>query len=96
MVADELHLNEAIEEKISLSERFGIWLAFHSFNQEQYIKIVDYWIKQLNKQVEDTQKLRKDALRWALEHGSRSGRTAFQFARDWCGKQQLGKLDNEH
>lgn len=96
MVADELHLNEAIEEKISLSERFGVWLAFHPFNQEQYLAIVDYWIKQLNTEVEDSQQLRKDALKWALEHGSRSGRAAFQFARDWSGRQQLGKVDNEH
>ncbi|MEQ8427680.1 MAG: ATP-binding protein [Gammaproteobacteria bacterium] len=96
MVADELHLNEAIEEKISLSERFGVWLAFHPFNQEQYLAIVDYWIKQLQTQVEDAQQLRKEALKWALEHGSRSGRAAYQFARDWSGKQQLGKLDNEH
>lgn len=93
MVADELHLNEAIEEKISLSERFGVWLAFHPFNQEQYLAIVDYWIKQLHTHVEDAQQLRKEALKWALEHGSRSGRAAFQFARDWSGKQQLGKLD---
>ncbi len=90
MVADELHLHESIEEKISLSERFGIWLAFHPFNQEQYLDIVDYWIQRLGNDAYDKDAFRASALKWALEHGSRSGRSAYQFARDWCGKQQLG------
>ena len=94
MVRDELHLNEAIEEKISLSERFGVWLAFHPFNQEQYLAIVDYWLNQFNAEIADKEQLCKAALKWALEHGSRSGRSAYQFARDWYGKQQLQRSES--
>ena len=90
MVVDELHLHESIEEKISLSERFGVWLAFHPFNQEQYLSIVDFWVQRLGNDAFHKDAFRAEALKWALEHGSRSGRSAFQFARDWCGKQQLG------
>lgn len=90
-VAGELHLGEATEEKISLSERFGIWLSFHPFNQEQYLSIVDYWVDKLYGPVEDRNAMNKLALRWALEHGSRSGRTAWQFARDWTGRKKLEK-----
>ena len=89
MVQDDLHLSESIEEKISLSERFGVWLAFHPFRQEQYLQIIDYWLEQLNTDIKDRELLHKAALKWALEHGSRSGRSAYQFARDWCGRQQL-------
>ncbi len=89
MEQDDLHLSESIEEKISLSERFGVWLAFHPFRQEQYIQIVDYWLDQLDTVIKDRELLHKAALKWALEHGSRSGRSAYQFARDWSGRQQL-------
>ena len=89
MVAGELHLDEAIEEKISLSERFGLWLAFHPFTQDQYLQIVDYWIAQLAGKVDDRVTMQKAALQWALGHGSRSGRSAMQFARDWIGRQKL-------
>ena len=91
MVDGELHLNETIEEKISLSERFGLWLAFHPFNQDEYLKIVDHWISKLDAQVKDKETMHKAALKWALEHGSRSGRSASQFARDWTGRQGLKK-----
>ncbi len=88
-VEGELHLSEASEEKLSLSERFGLWLAFHPFNQEQYLSIVDHWLNRLNAPEQDNEIIHKTALRWALEHGSRSGRTAWQFARDWTGKKLL-------
>ncbi len=89
MIEGELHLSEAIEEKISLSERFGLWLAFHPFNQDQYLGIVDYWLRKMQAPVPDADIMQKAALKWALEHGSRSGRSAWQFARDWTGRQNL-------
>lgn len=91
MVDGELHLNETIEEKISLSERFGLWLAFHPFNQDDYLKIVDHWITKLDAPVKNREVMQKAALKWALEHGSRSGRSASQFARDWTGREGLKK-----
>ena len=92
MVGGELHLNEAIEEKLSLSERFGLWLSFHPFNQEQYLSIVDHWLDKLAAPDTDRDTLQRAALKWALEHGSRSGRTAWHFARDWTGKKRLQEL----
>jgi len=89
MIEGELHLSETIEEKISLSERFGLWLAFHPFNQDQYLVIVDYWMTKLQLRNLDMDIIHKAALKWALEHGSRSGRSAWQFARDWTGRQLL-------
>ncbi len=83
---DELHPGESTEEKISLSERFGLWLSFHAFNQEQYLNLVRLHLRKLgiNSIDEEGEKL---ALRWALNRASRSGRVAHQFARDWAGKQ---------
>jgi len=89
IIEGELHLSETTEEKISLSERFGLWLSFHPFNQDQYLAIVDHWIEKMEAPVPDKSILHQAALRWALEHGSRSGRTAWQFARDWTGKTLL-------
>jgi predicted AAA+ superfamily ATPase len=91
MVDGELHLSESIEEKLSLSERFGLWLAFHPFRQEEYLAIVQYWLGRLGVSVEETehQALDQAALKWALEHGSRSGRSANLFARDWAGRTGL-------
>ena len=89
IVDGELHLGETTEEKISLSERFGIWLAFHPFSQEQYLSIVDYWVENLYGPVTGRDAMNKLALRWALQHGSRSGRSAWQFARDWTGRRRL-------
>ena len=86
----ELHLSEGIEEKLALSERFGLWLAFHPFNQKQYLEIVDYWLQKLGVNVDEPETVHKAALQWALEHGSRSGRSANLFARDWAGKTGLG------
>ena len=90
-VADELHPSEAIEEKISLSERFGIWLSFHPFTQDEYLDIVFYWLKRLRAPLKDRDTVRMEALRWALTRGSRSGRVAWQFARDWVGRENLKK-----
>lgn len=90
MVDGELHLSESLEEKLSLSERFGLWLSFHPFTQDQYLQIVYYWLEKLRSTPEpDQEVLDKAALKWALEHGSRSGRSANLFARDWAGKQKL-------
>jgi predicted AAA+ superfamily ATPase len=88
----EIHHGEAVEEKISLSERFGLWLSFYPFKQEEYLNIVYYWLKQLGidsveQQDEQYQEnLRTAALQWALKRGSRSGRAAWQFAQDWVGR----------
>ena len=93
LIDTEIHFNEAVEEKISLSERFGLWLAFHPFNQDAHLSIVDHWLRQLNVTIVDQKKMQKEALKWALLHGSRSGRSAWQFARDFAGKQQLDKME---
>jgi len=85
----EIHHGESVEEKISLSERFGLWLAFHTFNQDQYLAVVDHWCKRLGR-ADETEERRCEALRWALSRGSRSGRVAHQFARDWVGRHQPG------
>jgi predicted AAA+ superfamily ATPase len=82
---DELHPGETVEEKISLSERFGLWLSFMPFTQDQYLAAVQLHLRVLGVTLwdEETEKL---ALRWALHRASRSGRVARQFARDWAGR----------
>ncbi len=82
---DELHPGETTEEKISLSERFGLWLSFQPFTQSQYLEVVQLHLRRLGVERfdEEAQKL---ALRWALNRASRSGRVAHQFARDWAGR----------
>jgi hypothetical protein len=87
-VDGELHQGEAVEEKLSLSERFGVWLAFHTFDQQQYLDVVEYWLERLGFQ-KDRESARTEALAYALLRGSRSGRVASQFAKDWAGKRQL-------
>jgi predicted AAA+ superfamily ATPase len=89
IVDGELHHGEAVEEKVSLSERFGLWLSFHPFSQDDYLAIVRYWLNELhyNRDIDD--ETRKQALQWALTRGSRSGRVAWQFARDWVGRHGL-------
>ena len=79
----ELHHGEAVEEKVSLSERFGIWLSFYQFKQDDYLDIVYYWLKELGCPAEQVEEARREALQWALHRGSRSGRVAQQFAKDW-------------
>ena len=85
-IEDEIHPSEAIEEKISLSERFGLWLSFYPFKQDEYLAIVFYWLRQLGLTSEETTAIKTAALQWALQRGSRSGRAAWQFAQDWVGK----------
>lgn len=89
-VEGEIHPGETIEEKISLSERFGLWLSFYPFDQEQYLEIVQQWLAQFGIS-RLSAPARQEALRWALARGSRNGRVAYQFARDWIGRQKLAK-----
>ncbi|AKJ69970.1 ATPase AAA [Pandoraea thiooxydans] len=84
----EIHPGEVIEEKISLSERFGLWVSFYPFKQDDYLAIVAHWLQHFGCLEADIPAARHDALIWALERGSRSGRVAWQFARDWAGKQR--------
>ena len=85
-VGDEIHPGESVEEKISLSERFGVWVSFHPFRQNEYLDIVRYWVGWHGAVAKDAARLEREALQWALARGSRSGRVAFQFARDWAGR----------
>lgn len=81
----EVHPGEVVEEKISLSERFGLWISFYPFSQDEYLSIVMQWLDHLKLQV-SLEVVRAEALLWALERGSRSGRVAYQFARDYAGR----------
>jgi len=82
----EVHPGEAVEEKISLSERFGLWVSFYPFSQDEYLAIVGQWLASLGVPPADVAAARAEALVWALERGSRSGRVAYQFARDHAGR----------
>ena len=82
----DLHPGETVEEKISLSERFGLWLTFYPFKQDDYLTIVGHWLASLGCTEAQIEGARADALRWALQRGSRSGRVAWQFAKDYAGK----------
>jgi predicted AAA+ superfamily ATPase len=84
-VGDEIHPGEATEEKISLSERFGLWLSFYPFDQEAYLDIVAHWLRSFGCKDTEIARAERDALNWALQRGSRSGRVAWQFAKDWAG-----------
>jgi uncharacterized protein len=84
----EVHPGEAVEEKISLSERFGLWLSFYPFSQEEYLAIVAQWLRFYGLDEATIIGARQPSLVWALERGSRSGRVAFQFARDLAGRGQ--------
>lgn len=88
-VDGEIHQSEAVEEKISLSERFGLWISFYPFKQDQYLEIAFYWLEAFDALPEDEEEARHAALQWALTRGSRSGRSAYQFARDWAGRNRL-------
>jgi len=90
----ELHHAEAVEEKISLSERFGLWLSFHPLSQDRYLDIAWHWLTALGADLGDHDAVRAAALQWALLHGSRSGRAANQFARDWVGRQRMEASDD--
>jgi predicted AAA+ superfamily ATPase len=82
----DLHPGETVEEKISLSERFGLWLSFYPFKQDDYLDIVAHWLGTFGCDAAQVAAARADALRWALARGARSGRVAWQFARDYAGK----------
>lgn len=82
----ELHPGEAVEEKISLSERFGLWISFYPFSQDEYLAIVAQWLSHFGLGADAIEAARPQALIWALERGSRSGRVAYQFARDFVGR----------
>ncbi len=84
-VGDEIHPGEAVEEKISLSERFGLWLSFYPFDQDAYLNIVAHWLGHFGCGKAEIARAERDALNWALMRGSRSGRVAWQFAKDWAG-----------
>lgn len=84
----EVHPGEAIEEKVSLSERFGLWVSFYPFTQDEYLTIVAQWLTSFCASTDSIESAKPEALIWALERGSRSGRVAYQFARDFAGKQE--------
>lgn len=86
----ELHPQEAIEEKISLSDRFGLWLSFYPMDQALYLEIVEHYLAKSNMPMTD--EVRAEALRWCQARGQRSGRAAYQFSKHWVGSQQLQQL----
>jgi len=87
----EVHPGEAVEEKISLSERFGLWVSFYPFTQNEYLTITGQWLSSFGVTADRIEAARPDALVWALERGSRSGRVAYQFARDYAGKHAVSE-----
>jgi predicted AAA+ superfamily ATPase len=82
----EVHPGEGVEEKISLSERFGLWISFYPFSQDEYLTIAGQWLRAQGASEAQIEAARPEALLWALERGSRSGRVAYQFARDFMGR----------
>jgi uncharacterized protein len=88
-VGEEIHPGESAEEKISLSERFGIWLSFYPFDQDEYLSIVNHWLAHFGCNEKEIAAAQQECLTWTIERGSRSGRVGWQFARDYAGK--LGK-----
>jgi predicted AAA+ superfamily ATPase len=89
-VGEEIHPGETSEEKISLSERFGLWVSFYPFDQDGYLEIVGHWLREMGCAPADVEHARTEALQWALARGSRSGRVAWQFARDFAGRKAKG------
>ena len=90
-IDDEIHPGETVEEKISLSERFGVWVSFYPFDQDEYLNIVAQWLGHYKVTGADSDAVRHAALQWALQRGSRSGRVAWQFARDWAGRSRVAR-----
>ena len=82
----DLHPGETVEERISLSERFGLWLSFYPFRQDDYLEIVGHWLASFGCTPAEIEAARPEALQWALQRGSRSGRVAWQFAKDYAGR----------
>lgn len=89
----DLHPGETVEEKISLSERFGLWVSFYPFRQDDYLDIVNHWLKHFGCTPQQCEQARAEALRWALQRGSRSGRVAWQFAKDYAGKSGIETVE---
>lgn len=87
-VGEEVHPDEAVEEKVSLSERFGLWVSFYPFSQDEYLAIADHWAESLGAAKGNQEERHRVALQWSLARGSRSGRVAWQFARDWAGRKK--------
>lgn len=94
-VGDEVHPGESVEEKISLSERFGLWISFYPFAQDDYLAAVDRWLAAFGvppaKSARETERRHRDAIQYALQRGSRSGRVAWQFARGHAGAAALAR-----
>ena len=88
-IGEEIHPSETSEEKVSLSERFGLWASFYPFGQDDYLSIVAVWLEHFKVPGARSGAVQRAALQWALQRGSRSGRVAWQFARDWAGKKRL-------
>ena len=86
----ELHPQEAIEEKISLSDRFGMWLSFYPMDQKLYLEIVEHYLAKADMPMNE--EVRAEALRWCQGRGQRSGRAAYQFSKHWIGSQQLKQI----
>ena len=84
-VGDEIHPGETVEEKVSLSERFGLWVSFYPFDQDHYLAIARHWVAHFGVSTEAPD-FDRQALQWALGRGSRSGRVAWHFARDYAGR----------
>ena len=84
-VGDEIHPGETTEEKVSLSERFGLWVSFYPCDQDHYLAIVAHWLRTFGVPEARIAAAEREALNWALGRGSRSGRVAWQFAKDWAG-----------
>lgn len=89
----EIHPTEAVEERISLSERFGLWLSFYPFRQDDYLDIASHWLARFGLTPAEIAQARAEALQFALQRGSRSGRVALQFARHWAGNKRLSSAD---
>jgi len=82
----EIHPGETTEEKVSFSERFGLWLSFYPFDQDHYLAICAHWLQEFGLSAAQAESARGEALQWALTRGARSGRVAWQFARDYAGR----------
>jgi predicted AAA+ superfamily ATPase len=86
----DVHPDETADEQVSLSERFGLWLSFYPFTQDDYLDIVAHWLRHFGCNQQQVDAARAEALRWALARGARSGRVAWQFAKDYAGKHLNG------
>jgi predicted AAA+ superfamily ATPase len=94
MVEGEIHHGEAVEEKVSLSGRFGLWIGFHTFSQDLYVDVARRWTERLSAKVGApvpwTREAEAEAIVWSQRKGDRSGRIAYQFACDLVGRRALG------